>query len=107
MTKELVIDKEKAAYIRGILYCEPKTEEDCFGEDDAIVYTVEFEDGYEMDIKVCGVQFREGESNLPWTEAVLFRNGQEVCCSEPDDVFFGEWILSCKGKEFVAFVKEA
>ena len=65
-----------------------------FGEDLTIVKTAVFDNGYEMDIKCCGVQYEEGEVNTAWTEAVLFHNGSEVCCSDPCDEFVGEWELS-------------
>lgn len=50
--------------------------------------TAVFDKGYEMDIKLCSA-----DDGGYWTEAVLFKNGSEVCCTEPCDDFFGEWEL--------------
>lgn len=61
------------------------------GKYDAFTKTAVFLDGYEMDIKLC-----DG-----WTEAVLFRNGCETCCTEPQDDFYGEWELEKDGRKFV------
>ena len=54
---------------------EPASADDCLSEDDTIIYTARFADGYEMDIKCCGVQFHDGpdETNTAWCEAVLFK----------------------------------
>ena len=75
------------------------------GEDSTIVYTARFDDGMEMDIKVCGVQFREGENNRPWTEAVLFRDGSEVACTEPAEDYFGLWEIEYEGVKYSVLVK--
>lgn len=72
---------------------EPRCEDDCFGEDETITHTAIFGNGIEMDIKICGVQFIEGECNTPFTEAILFKDGYEVACSEPSEGLDGEWEL--------------
>ena len=87
------ISKKAAERIEGLLNNEPTSEEDCFGEDEKISYTATFEDGYEMDVEVCGVQYEEGGCNTAWTQAVLFKDGSEVCCSDVSDNFLGEWEL--------------
>ena len=74
------------------------------GEDETISKTIVFKDGMEMDVKCCGVK---DENEGSWTEAVLFRNGSEVCCSEPDTEFFGEWRLEYNGNEYIAEVLPA
>lgn len=104
--KTIVISKEKAEQINRHLHIEPTCANECLGEDIAIVNTATFENGYEMDIKCCGVQYNEeDESNTAWTEAVLFCNGSEVCCSEPSDEYLGEWILETDEDEYVVVVK--
>lgn len=78
---------------------------DRFDEDDTHTETVSFEDGYEMDIKVCGVQYEgEGGSNAAWSEAVLFKDGCEVACTDPGDDLLGEWELEHDGNTFVVNV---
>lgn len=90
-TGKLVVSMEDAKRIHRYLYEEPKDADECLGEDETISYTVCFGDGYEADVKCCGVPFQEGESNLAWAEVVLFRNGAECTCIGPDDEFFGTW----------------
>lgn len=52
-------------------------------------WAVDFGNGYEMDLKVCS-----GDSGEPlWCEAVLFKNGCEVECSEVYDNLEGVWGL--------------
>lgn len=72
---------------------------DLMGEDDTITHTVSFGNDMEMDIKICGARDEE-----PWTEVVLFQNGSEVGCSEPEDSFDGEWCLEDQGDSYVAHV---
>lgn len=91
--KELVIPTGEFELIEKLCNEEPKTESDCFGEDETMSYTVDFGNGYEMDIKVCGVQYEEGGNNTAWTEAVLFLYGSEIACSDPSDGISGEWEL--------------
>ena len=97
-----------ANHIEKLLSKEPKNEDECFGENDVICLTVNFNDGYEIDIKLCGVNFDpESESNLPWTEAVLFHNGAEVTYSEPNETFFGQgYLINNNIKYIVNVVQE-
>lgn len=71
----ITISKEEAEQINNHFHIEPTCVDECLGEDIAITNTVKFDDGIEMDIKCCGVQYEEeSESNTAWTEAVLFEN---------------------------------
>lgn len=94
--EKLVIDKAEADKIRKFL-AEPKSEEECLGEDFIYSKSVVFKNGLEADIKICGVPYEENGYNAPYTEAVLFKNGCEVCCTETECVFFGRWILKYDG----------
>lgn len=100
--KELVIKQSLADEIESLT---TKGSQD-FGEDMTIINTVVFDNGYEMDIKCCGVQCEDGSDNAAWTEAVLFHNGSEVCCSEPSDEYFGEWTLTVNGDEYTVDVMD-
>ncbi len=92
--KELCISKEEAEEYHKLLTIEPKSHDECMGEDVTITNTVKFDDGTEMDIKICGVQYRpDFDSNLPWTEAVLFKNGIEIGYTEPSDEYEGKWFI--------------
>ena len=105
--KKLILSHEEAEIINHYLHDEPKNQSECLGEDETIIHTVVFDNGIEMDIKCCGVQFEEGESNLAWTEAVLFKGGSQVCCTEVSDEYFGEWMLEYNGDEYVVKVWKA
>lgn len=104
-TRILTISKADAETINQYLTVEPKSEDECLGEDTTISYTACFDNGIEMDIKCCGVQYHENESNLAWTEAVLFENGAEVACTEVEDEFIGEWVCEYDNDEYVVIVK--
>ena len=56
--KTLTINKEEAKIINHYLTEEPEDWHECLDEDDTISYTVCFDDGMEMDIKCCGVQYK-------------------------------------------------
>ena len=103
MIREILIPKKTAAWIEQTLNTIPESEDDTFTE----TYTVsaDFGNGIEVDVKLCGVRFMDDSDNLPWTEAVIFNNGSEVCCSEPSDEFFGEWAFDIDGAEYVVVVK--
>lgn len=103
----LAIPAKEAKIIQRYTDVEPTSEEECLGEDNTISYSVPFKNGYEMDIKCCGVQYEEGGTNTAWTEAVLFnKQGSEVCCSEPSDSLFGKWELEdSNGNKYIADVR--
>lgn len=101
--KVIIVAKEATEYIKKLL----TVGDELFGEDNTICYTAEFDNGVEMDIKLCGVQYESGSNNTCWTEAVLFsENGSELCCTEPSDGFFGEWQLEYDGDTYIAIIKE-
>lgn len=90
----IIISASKATFIDKALQSK-----NMMGEDDILSFTVRFADGIEMDIKLCGAQGEE-----PWTEAVLFKDGQEICCSEPGVMCDGPWTLECDGNTYTAIV---
>ena len=71
--------------------------------------TAKFDDGMEMDVKVCT---NEVEDRDAWSEAVLFdEKGCEVCHTEVCDSLRGEWTLEFEDKDgtrrvYVADVKD-
>lgn len=88
--KTIFISEKLANKINS--YLNATKDDEYQGEDSTIRKTVVFPDGVEMDIKCCGC---EDESS--WTEAVLFLNGSEICCSEVSEDFVGEWELEYDG----------
>lgn len=104
----LRINPAELDLINGFLYKEPKTADECLGEDEPISHSVRFPDGYEMDIKCCGVQFEpQNGTNTAWTEAVLFnKDGYEVGNSDVCGDYTGEWLLQGdNGNEYVVKVE--
>lgn len=64
-------------------------------------WTIEFEDGYEVDLKVCS----SGLNDDIWCEAVLFRNGCELSHTDVYDRLDGTWDeLEYDGIEFIFIV---
>ncbi len=111
-TQTIYIGKEEAEAINRYLNVEPRNEAECLGEDQTVSHTAKFPNGFEVDVKLCGIQFRdkkddESVSNCAWTEAVLFddEDGQ-LDCTEPSDSYFGEWVLEHDGDEYAVLVKE-
>lgn len=74
--------------------------ETMMSEDDTFSKTADFGNGIEMDIKLCGAR-----EEKPWTEAVLFCNGSEVCHSDVCEEFEGEWELEYNGNIYVVNVR--
>lgn len=106
--KTITVNKAAADIIERYLLVEPTCEEECLSEDETIIYTAVFDNGIEVDIKCCGVQYDENEEfNTAWTEAVMFRGHSEVCFSDPADMFFGEWELEYDGDEYIVIVEVA
>lgn len=59
-------------------------------EDEVIFESYVFETGYEVEIKLVIPSWE----SYTWTEAILYdKNNNQVVCTEPSDLFFGEWIL--------------
>lgn len=69
--------------------------------DKTISVTVNFGNGMSMDIQCCG-----SRSEPSWTQAILFKNGQEVVCSQPRSNFLGQWYLQYGNNLYVANVIE-
>lgn len=100
-TKEIKISKKLADEIDNLLTHGDRN----FGEDCTIVKTAVFDDGYEVDIKCCGVQCDDdNEDYTAWAEAVLFHNGSEVVYTSPSERFDGEWVLFTDENEYVVNV---
>lgn len=98
----IYISAKDAANIKHYLTREPATEKDCFGEDDVYSVTAAFSNGYSTDIQMCGVQYNPQESNLSWTQAILYdHNNHEVYCTEAENEFFGKWVLPYSNNEYI------
>ena len=66
-------------------------------------WTVNFGDGYEVDLKLCS-----SDNGEPlWCEAVLFKDGCERNCTDVEEVLNGDWELNADGILFNLHVKVA
>ena len=104
--EKITIPKNEFKKINYYLTHEPVDETDEYlHEDETITQTVSFPNGVEMDIKCCGIQFKENDTNVAWTEAVLFQNGCQVNYSEVSDEYIGRWELEDnEGKLYIVDV---
>lgn len=71
-----------------------------YKRDETITHTAKFPNGIEADIKlvICG-------EDTPYTEGVLFHNGFELTCTEPNSVYDGEWNFEYDGIEYIVLVE--
>lgn len=111
--QNLIIPQDIADKIRHYCTSEPRNETECLGEGETIVETAVFhtpQGQFEMDIKCCGVQYEEGESNKAFVEAVLFdhagRGFVEVACTDVSDNFFDSFELEFEGNTFRVDVQD-
>ena len=98
--KTIHVPKIEAERLTRLLNTEP-TRDSCMTEEETIVFTANFGNGIERDVKVCGVEYLYGESNLPWTEAVLFKDGSEISHTDPQEDLFGEWEFEIGNDKYV------
>lgn len=91
------ITPSQAKAIEG--YLNAANEDEYQGEDSTISVTAVFPDGMEMDVKCCGCN-----DDPSWTEAVLFQDGSEVCCTDVEEEFLGPWELDYEGRRYIAIV---
>lgn len=71
-----------------------------YKRDETIVHTAKFPNGIEADIKlvIC-------EDDKPYTEGVLFLNGHEIGCTEPQETYTGEWNFEYEDDSYIVNVK--
>ena len=99
--EEIKVKNKK--FIDKLLSYQPKSEDDMLlTEDEAYTVTTIFPNGYFMNIKICGVQYREGEDNRPWCEAALFsKTGALLAVTIPSEEFFGYWELKTPSNKYI------
>lgn len=108
--QEIRVPQATLEQISTYLTVEPTSRNEHLDEDETIIYTANFGNGIEMDVKCCGVQWNDytdedieyGETNTAWSEAVLFDNGSEVACEYGEDDFSGEWRMEYDGDVYIA-----
>ena len=94
--RKIALPHSTVSYIDMLLHIK-----DGMGEDDTISHTAVFDNGIEIDIKLCGA-----DDDYPWTEAVLFKNGSEVCYTGVEDEYFGVWEIEYNGDTYIVEIGE-
>ena len=96
ITKRITVDQETLSEMNTILQRNEFVED--AGRDEILwIATAKFEDGYEIDIKVCN-------GHGPFVDPVLFRHGSELIVGEVGGQLNGEYIFACDDKEFIVIV---
>lgn len=101
-TKKIQIEKEYADYLQELLDRENiDFHEEKIGKDSVIdTFTAVFEDGREVDIKVCS-----GETNC-FIDAVIFeRNGCEIEAIEPRDSLLEEYFFEVDNVNYIVLLE--
>ena len=88
--------------INNYLHNEPASKDVALLEDDSISAIISFPNHKKMEISCKGVQYRKGNSNVAYTEAILSDNGKKVYCTPPMDYFNGTWKINYKGDTYIA-----
>lgn len=72
-----------------------------YKRDETITHTAKFQNGIEADIKlvIC-------EEGTPYTEGVLFHDGCELICTEPNCTYDDEWNFGYDGAEYTVLVEK-
>ena len=101
--KEITISNEEMTLINELLNLTGKEIFQKYGytRDKVITHTAIFPNGIEIDIKlvIC-------ENEKPYTEGVLFHDGCEITCTEPDYTYDGEWDFLYNKAEYIVLVKK-
>lgn len=105
----LFVPGDEADQIKGLLTREPTSASECLGEDEpTISYSASFDDGRSVTIRVHGVKYGQGQSNLPYVQVTLEdADESDIETTEPDGTFFGDWTFEAEdGQTYVAHVRD-
>lgn len=104
--KTITVPADTAKLIDRYIGVNPTSEDDCLSIDETIRYTADFDNGVEVDVKCCGVDYDDGPDaiNTAWTEAVLFENGYEQDNIFGEDEFFCDWEFEYDENEYIVHV---
>jgi len=98
MIQHIKIPKEELDYMNKVI----SGKAGLFGENTIAIYTAKFPNGIEADIKVCGV--KEADCT-PFVDAVIFDDGNELCCLEPCfDALDGRYIFQVDDVEYIVAI---
>lgn len=102
MVQTIKISREEMNFINNLLNLSGNEIYQKYGykRDETIIHTAKFSNGIEVDIKlvIC-------EEESPYTEGVLFHNGHELTCTEPNDTYDGEWDFEVNGVKYIVLVE--
>ena len=92
---EIILTKDE------VRFCNKCLDKIVLTEDDTLVWSASFGNGFEMDIKLCGA-----DEEVAWTEAVLFKDGYELACTDCMDTILGEWEIDYDDVAYITYVTE-
>lgn len=92
---EIILTKDE------VKFCNKCLDKIVLTEDDTLVWSASFENGFEMDIKLCGAN-----EETAWTEAVLFKDGFEIGCTDCMDEILGMWEIDYNDVAYITNVIE-
>lgn len=101
LVQAITVPAEEMKLINNLLNLTGSEIYDKYGykRDETITHTATFPNGIEADIKlvIC-------EDDKPYTEGVLFCNGSELTCTDPDCIYNGEWHFEHDDIEYIVIV---
>ena len=92
---EIILTKDE------VRFCNKCLNKIVLTENDTLVWSASFGNGFEMDIKLCGA-----DEEVAWTEAVLFKDGCELACTDCMDTILGEWEIDYDDVAYITYVTE-
>lgn len=92
---EIILTKDE------VRFCNKCLDKIVLTEDDTLVWSASFGNGFEMDIKLCGAN-----EETAWTEAVLFKDGFEIGCTDCMDEILGMWEIDYNDVAYITNVIE-
>ena len=92
---EIILTKDE------VRFCNKCLDKIVLTEDDTLIWSASFGNGFEMDIKLCGA-----DEEVAWTEAVLFKDGCELACTDCMDTILGEWEIDYDDVAYITYVIE-
>ena len=102
--KTIAISEKEAKKIREYLYIDTKYTG--FDDGKEMSYTVSFNNSVRAEIKLCGAYSTADDPAIPFTEGILYVNGEVAALTGQDDSFFGDWEFECGDDIYIVTVEE-
>lgn len=101
MVQNIKISKNEIKLINDLLHLTGPEIYQKYGykRDETITHTAQFPNGIDIDIQlvIC-------EDDKPYTQGVMFHNGNEVTCTDCEETYDGEWLFEYNETEYTVNV---